>query len=155
MKKETNPVIIEVNPKIYPLDVVYSAAYVLIDDYHIILDGDPKKKIKVVILLKEGKKNLKKAASEFNNQLLNYAFYKEQSKKNSSIRQIMLQAALLQTEEVKTEKSQTISPEEEFLEKTQDADFLDDPEGIAVPWEQKYKNKSSAKKGRIKNSKRG
>lgn len=147
MKKETNPVIIEVNPKIYPLDVVYSAAYVLIDDYYILLDGDPKNKIKVVISSKKGKKNLKKAASEFNNQLLNYAFYKEQSKKNSNIRQIMLQAALLQTEEAKTEKSQATSPEEEFLEKTEDADFLDDPEGIAVPWEQKYKNKSSAKRG--------
>ena len=41
------------NPKIYPIDVVYAAAYVMIDRAFIILDGDPKEEIKVEIRKKK------------------------------------------------------------------------------------------------------
>ena len=37
------------NSKIYPLDVIFSAAYVLTDKSYIIVDGDPKKELIIKI----------------------------------------------------------------------------------------------------------
>ena len=84
-----------VNPKIYPLDVIYSAAYVMIDRAFIILDGDPEKKIKVEIRKKEAHHDINELTRSFNEELLNYAAYSVQSKKNKVIRETLLQRILL------------------------------------------------------------
>ena len=36
---------VSVNPKIYPLEIVYSASYVLLDKAYVMIDGDPAKEI--------------------------------------------------------------------------------------------------------------
>ena len=41
--------IISINPKLYPLSVIYSAAYWLLDKAHVIIDGDPETEILVEI----------------------------------------------------------------------------------------------------------
>ncbi len=149
MAKKITSITVNINPKVYPLDVIYTAAYVLLDKYYILLDGDPKKNIKVILTPKENNANLEKAKAEFHNELINYAFYKEQSKKNSALRQIMLQAALLSAEktaEPAAQANEAIATDAGLPLKVKDADFLKDPEGIAVPWEVKYKNKTKPKK---------
>ena len=45
LKVKKGFVILTVNPKIYPLETVYSAAYTFLDKAYILLDGDPKKEI--------------------------------------------------------------------------------------------------------------
>ena len=84
-----------VNPKIYSMDVVYAAAYVMIDRAFVILDGDPKKEIKVEIRKKEERHNLNELVRLFNEELLNYATYKIQSERNKNIREMLLQRVLL------------------------------------------------------------
>lgn len=84
-----------VNTSIYPLDIIYSAAYILIDKAFIILDGDPKKEILVEIRKKEERQDLQDLVQAFNEELLNYAAYKVQSEKNKTLREIMLQRILL------------------------------------------------------------
>ena len=84
-----------INPKIYPIDVVYAAAYVMIDMGFVILDGDPKKEIRVEIRKKEDHHDLKGLVISFNEELLNYATYKVQSEKNKKIREMLLQRVLL------------------------------------------------------------
>ena len=84
-----------INPKIYSIDVVYTAAYVMIDRGFVILDGDPKKNIKVEIRKKEPHHDLKKLVMSFNEELLTYAAYKVQSEKNKKIREMLLQRVLL------------------------------------------------------------
>ena len=84
-----------INPKIYSIDVVYAAAYVMIDRAFVILDGDPNKEIKVEIRKKEDKLTLKELVISFNEELLNYATYKIQSEKNKKIRETLLQRVLL------------------------------------------------------------
>ncbi len=147
-------VIIDINPKIYNLDVIYSAAYVLLDKYYILLDGDPKKNMKVTLTSKDPKGDISKIESEFHNQLITYAFYKEQSKKNAVLRQTMLQAALLSTEKPAESIVESNSSEEEteimLPEDLKDADFLEDPEGIAIPWEEKYKKQNQSMKNKWK-----
>ena len=134
MKIEENSVILNINPKIYPLEVVYSASYVFLDRAYIMLDGNPEKEI-IVRMKPKGKEDLEKLGGEFMNELINYADYKNRAAQTRKIREMLLERALL------TNDPGIIQQKDEFDEVTDDLeedDFLDDPEGIAIPWEEKY-----------------
>lgn len=103
-----NAACLSVNPKVYPLDVVYAASYVFIDKAYVILDGDPHNEILVELRLK-GEGDLEKLGYEFYNELLNYAMYKTRSAQNQNVREAIIKRALLTAE--------------------------DDPEGITKPVE--------------------
>jgi len=114
-------VLLSINPQIYPLDIVYSAAYALLDKAYIVLDGDPEEEIIAELRLKiEG--DLKKLGDEFNNELLNYAVYKKQSEKNALLRQAIVQRALL-----------TNGFDEDIS--------LDDADNLLAPWESNFDEK--------------
>ena len=128
--------LVKVNPKIYSLDVIYSAAYVFLDRAYLFLDGDPEKEVKIELRLKSLKsikEELEKLAREFFNELLNYSFYKKQAEKNQNIREILLQTSLI---------GNICNPSNNLVEdKVLSSDieeYLEDPEGIAIPWEEKY-----------------
>ena len=131
--------IISVNPKLYPLEAVYSAAYVFMDRAYIVLDGDPEKEIIVRIKLKP-ECSLENIEGEFNNELLNYADYLTRAKETKKIREIFLQRAILSNEPelAVPENNAILHPEEDDPEEVV---FLKDPESIAVPWEEKYGKK--------------
>lgn len=151
LSKKENQVLISVNPKIYPLDAIYSAAYVFLDKAYILLDGNPEEKITIELKPKE-KHDLEKLGREFNNELLNYAQYKKQAELNAPLRQILLQRALL-TNDPSLQDSAAKEDEDLGLDDLDDdLDFLEDPEGIAIPWEEKYGKK--AKKAKPKKSKK-
>ena len=145
LKEKDAAVVIKINSKIYPLHTVYSASYVFLDRCYIMLDGDPEKEILVELRLKKDSNlELGVLAREFFNELLNYAFYEEQSRKNAPLRNTLLRAALLSNIGVQEFESE----EEKCNEDLEDADWseiedledeeFEDPEGIAVPWEEKY-----------------
>jgi His-Xaa-Ser system protein HxsD len=121
--------IIKINPKIFQLDIIYSAAYIMIDKAFIVLDGDPEKEVLVEVRTKEAGQDLKRTVQEFYEELLNYAVYKSQSERNAGIREIILQRALLTNDpiylEMKRKKNQTA-----------------DPKGIAKKWEENEANKT-------------
>ena len=87
--------LLKLNQKIYPLDVIYSAAYILIDKAFIILDENPEKEILVEITRKNEKQDIKKLVEEFNEELLNYLTYKTQSEKNAKLREYILQRLII------------------------------------------------------------
>jgi His-Xaa-Ser system protein HxsD len=130
--EKENACIIKLNQKVYPLDVIYSAAYVFIDKAYIILDEDSKKNISVFLKPKK-KMDLNELGGEFYNELLNYAQYKTQAEKNKAIRETIIQRALITNDP-------SIIEEENLFDKDID-EYLDDPEGIAIPWEEKYGDK--------------
>jgi len=113
-------ILISINPKIYSLDVIYSAAYALLDKVYIVLDGDPEEEI-IAEIRSKGSQDLKKIGDDFNNELINYSVYKKQSEKNALLRQTILQRALL-TNGFNNEPTE-------------------DPEGILVPWEEEFSDK--------------
>ena len=134
---------IAVDSNIYPLDVVTSASYVFLDKAYVFIEGDPAKELIVNMVPKKGH-DPEKLGMEFNNELLNYALYKKQSEKNAPVKEAIIQRALM-TAEFAPDPPPAEVPE--FDES--DADFLDDPEGIAIPWEEKFgdsKKKSGGKK---------
>jgi len=147
IKKEENLCLVSVNPKLYQLDVIYSAAYVFIDRAYVLLDGDVKKKVIVELKPKEGC-SLEKLGMEFNNELLNYAQYKKQAKLNAPIRKALIQRALLTNDPSLLKEDD--DPDLKEIEK--DLDYLKDPKGISIPWEKKHskKKKPKPKKSRKK-----
>lgn len=140
IKIEKDNVILSINSKLYTLETVYSAAYVFLDRAYILLDGDPKKEIIVRLKPKE-KQNLEKLGREFLNELINYADYQKRAKQTKKIREMLLQRALI------TNDPFIINKEDDVMEELDD-DYLEDPEEIAIPWEEKYgkKVKKKAKK---------
>ena len=105
-------IFLSINPKIYPLDVIYAASYVYLDKCYIILDGHPEQEIIIELKPKIAQDN-EKLGYEFYNELLSYALYKTRSQKNQNIREAIVQRALLTSDNAKPE----------------------DPEGITRPFE--------------------
>jgi len=109
------------------------------------LDGDPEKEILVELRLKDNSTlELETVAKDFFNELLNYAFYEEQSRKNVELRNTLLKTALLTNigaEEEECESCKESENEEVVdwsdIEDLEDDEF-EDPDGIATPWEEKY-----------------
>ena len=128
-KKDKNATL-SINPKIFPLEVIYSAAYVLMDKAYIILDGDPEKKIEIFIKIKGPKGNVEKIVMEFNNELINYSVYVIQAARTSEIRRAIVERALMTNtfdEDDKYDEDVEVKDDEEI-------EFIDDPLGIAKPW---------------------
>ena len=149
---EDGSVILKVNPKLYPLDAVYSAAYVFLDRAYVLLDGDPKKEVIVKLMPKE-KHDLKKLGGEFFNELINYADYNKRAKETKSIREMLLQRALITNDpSVLQEGGEELDKVMGELDDDEDSDYLEDPEGIAIPWEEKY-GKKAKKKSKVKKKK--
>jgi His-Xaa-Ser system protein HxsD len=129
MKKEE--IKIRLNTKIYPLEAIYGACYVFIDRAYVFL-ASPKAGI-VDIYFKP--KNVKtggqreKLAGEFNNELLNYAHRMSIAGANRKTREYIVERALYAAIEGDNRSA--------------GKDELDDPLGIAIPWEEKYGNKKS------------
>jgi His-Xaa-Ser system protein HxsD len=129
LHKDENYLVVSLNPRIYSLDVIYSAAYIFMDKAYLIISGDPEKEIIVEMRPKDENIELEKLGYEFNNEIINYSVYKTQTEKNKDIRNAIVQRALL-TNDI---------PDKDMQDN--DESYIDDPEGIAVPWEEKYGNK--------------
>lgn len=129
INKRDNAVIVSVNPSIYPLEVVYSAAYMFLDKVYVFIDGNTDKEILVKLKPKNKGEDLEELAGLFNNELVNYSVYVIQAARSSSIRDAIIRVALA------VEK--TGEPEEESdteEESDEEKSFVEDPLGIAKPW---------------------
>jgi len=153
LNKKERSVSISVNPKIYPVDVILSSAYMFTEDYYIFLDGDVNEEIIVEMRPKNKTENLEQIGKEFNNELINYASYAIQSIKNTNIRGAIINRVL------STHNPQSSNPHQQHTQTSQENKFcdcnenvssqfnslendteswkFDDPDGIAVSWEEK------------------
>ena len=105
--EKTGNVVISVNPKIYPMNTIFSAAYILVDKAWVLIDGDPNEEIIVQLRRKDSKINLEELGRSFNNELVNYSVYNVQVEKNAILRGMIVQKALetqSQESDVKIEK---------------------------------------------------
>jgi len=84
---------VSVNPKIYPLDVIYGAAHAFTKDSYVLLDGD--EEIEIIVELKPFEsQNLEALGRKFCNRLLSYQVYRQKSKENETVRNLILYRAL-------------------------------------------------------------
>ncbi len=121
--KKDNFVIVSVNPKLYPLEVIYSAAYIFIDRTYVMVDGDPKEEI-LVQLNPKNSVDVETLGREFNNELINYMVYMTRTIRSQNIREAMVQRALA------TNSQQTEAKPQPELS-------TEDLEKIAKPWKLK------------------
>jgi His-Xaa-Ser system protein HxsD len=129
---------------LYPIEVLYGAAYIFIDRCFVLLDREGSEGAKTsgrFIVKLRGKtalteEQLQGLAGEFGNELLSQALRRKVVKQNQKlIEEITTQAI--------TGAAGGVLPTD-FLDAADDGmDFLDDPLGIAVPWEEKFKKKKA------------
>lgn len=132
------------NKKLYTYEVVYGTAYIFIDRCYVFLDADDDGNTIVRLKGKQpmGQEALEALAGEFANELLNQLLRVKIAKRNAKIREYIVARALFSN-----------FREREIFETdfASETEFLDDPLGIATPWEEKFKTElSEGKSGRKK-----
>jgi His-Xaa-Ser system protein HxsD len=137
-----NQVTIEIDEKIFPRPTVVAASYVFLDRCYVRLERAPRSHVKVRL---KGKRKLAKArlvelSSEFENELLHQLMRHQVGEKTHPIREVIVGRALLSAEPQAQVPPDGAGPGDlpPEAEPEEDLDYLDDPLGIAVPWEEKY-----------------
>lgn len=140
VNEKENYVLVSVSSEIYSLDTIYTAAYVFLEKAYLVLDGDLKKEIFIKLTAKKkcNEEELNLLGEEFLNELINYGFYKKQSEQNKQIRQIILRRALLTGLGGENYSEEFLNEFENLECNENDLEEIEDPEGIATPWEEKY-----------------
>lgn len=134
------------NSRLYTAEAVMSAAYSFIDRAYVLLD---KAKDGTVVRLwpKEGH-DLRVTEGDFYNEVLNEALRLKVAKQNQQVREMVINRALFAATNTNVEEEvldQALDSLDDLDDldldldlEGDDLDFLDDPLGIAVPWEEKY-----------------
>jgi len=126
--------------KIYPVEAILNCCYSFIDRAYIYLDKNKKSdRIDVFLKSKEklNSKQWKALKGTFLNELLYSTLRYQISKNNKNIREYIIGRALYNT----SFSASLDQPKQKEL------DYLEDPLGIAIPWEKKYgKNKKNKSK---------
>jgi His-Xaa-Ser system protein HxsD len=149
-KKRATMHVLKIDPRIYPLRVVYSCAYVFLERAYIMLDGDPKRRLIVSIKSKDGGDS-KKLAGEFLNELLNASLRYQISKENRKLREYIVGSALISVSQARNSgndgqvknrhAAMNLGRGRDAANHKQPAakeKKIPDPQGIAIPWEEKY-----------------
>ncbi len=144
MKTKDNTIKFFINLQDYPIGAVYGTSYVFIDRAYLFLDSRASKKIEVSLRGKKKltKKQLEKLKGEFLNELLNYTVRINIAKSNRKLREFIISQAIFSAV-----NSQAMAKDESEIK------YENDPLGIAVPWEEKYGEKSETKKKKTKKKK--
>jgi His-Xaa-Ser system protein HxsD len=129
-------VTLDVVAAVYPLDAVYSASFVFLDRAYILLDKPDDARFRITLTPKKLPADadvLRGWAGEFGNELLSAAWRHQIAKDNRAILEMVTSQAL----------AASMGPPS--LDDLAAFDFSDDafedPLGIAVSWEEKYKKK--------------
>lgn len=149
INKKGNFVLVSINPKIYPLEIIYSAAYTFIDRAYVIIDGNPSEELFVELKLKE-KGDLETLGREFNNELVNYAVYAVQSVRTQNVRDALVEKVFSSNTEDATTTQETETDVEDEDDEFKGMDYETDPAGITKPWTSEKKEKDVCKCDPIK-----
>ncbi len=145
LKPRENLAVISVNPKVFALEVIYAAAYVLLDKAYFILDGDPEEEIKVTMKPKKKmqKNEIEELALKFYDELINYSMYVVQAARNQAVREAIIKRAFATNlaGDIAAERnsyskgySHTLKEKAEEIKMKEENLYIDDPKGIAKPW---------------------
>jgi His-Xaa-Ser system protein HxsD len=120
------------NSQIFPLEAVYTTCYNFIDRVYIYLD---KKGNNILVCLRpkeESKIYHRTLEGEFRNELLHNTLRMKISQNNAKIREYIIGQAVCSALALPTEKAQESEKEKGYS-------YIEDPLGIAIPWEEKMK----------------
>jgi His-Xaa-Ser system protein HxsD len=142
---------LEFDLDLYPLDAVMGTAYVFTDRCHVRVDKLSDARVRASLSPKAAtdEETMKSLAGEFQNELLAQALRLRVAARHEKVREAIVVRALFGAAPVVPEAAALPSDEQlgvepQFLPAEGD-DYLDDPLGIAIPWEEKYGAKASEK----------
>lgn len=128
-----------VDAAIYPLEALYGAAYTFIDRCYVLIDRPDAARFRVTLASKKGDADevtLRAMAGEFANELLSCAWRHQITQQNRALIEAVTTQAL----------AGAMGPPS--LDELASFDFteepFDDPLGIAMSWEEKYKKNKPA-----------
>lgn len=128
-----NVIKIALDNKIYNIEAILNACYTFIERAYIFLDSDSQGR-KITVLMKSKQnfspKKIERLKGEFMNELLHNALRYTISKNNKKLREYIVGRALY-----------SALPASEVASSEEKLDYIEDPLGIAVPWEEKYGKK--------------
>lgn len=127
-----NRVVFNVDEKVVPRPVVLQTAYRFIERCYVQLAREKGKKIRVHLKGKKklSRRRLEQLAGEFENELLHQLVRHQVAEQTDKLREVLVGRALLSAEPQLAAAEAPVESEE--------MDYLEDPLGIAVPWEEKY-----------------
>lgn len=140
---------VKVSKAIYAKEVLFGAAFTFLDRCYVHLDmADPEHYL-VSLRPKPHMRDLspQEVAGEFCNELVNEALRLRLAKQTEAVRTEIVKRAIGQSLRAPAPAQSPpplpdLPPEvAKILAEEEDLDFLDDPLGIAVPWEEKYGKK--------------
>ncbi len=120
---------------LYPRDAIYGAAYVFIDRCYVALDRPADGKVSVTLRLKPGSTHvLAELAGEISNELLAQAWRRQIADDNKALIELVSTRAL----------AGSAGPPglDDLLAMDGEGEAFEDPLGIAMSWEEKYKKKA-------------
>ena len=137
-----NRIEVAVDEKVFPRPVSIAAAYRFLDRCYVRLESAARGRLKVFLM---GKQKISPAelgdlAHEFENELLHQLMRHQVSEQTTGLREVLVGRALLSAdpEPPGPDANEDARAPEASSEDAADLDYLDDPLGIAVPWEEKY-----------------
>lgn len=132
--KKDNFVIVSVNPKLYSLEVIYSAAYIFIDRAFVMIDGDPREEV-LVQLRPKSNTEIETLGREFNNELINYSVYLYRTLRSQNIREDIVKRALATNAQINpSTNTQTNDQIPKSETPTAETVIHNDLEKTAKPW---------------------
>lgn len=140
--------VIRFHKSLYSTDALFGTAFVFLDRCYVHCDMPDADHVTVTLVPRAGSKwSLAELAGEFKNEMVSQALRFKLAKQTEKLRTMIVGRAIgesippdVQSQapssavvpDLPPEVAKLLSEEEESL------DFLDDPFGIAVPWEEKY-----------------
>lgn len=137
----------EIDTNFYPQDAVYSVAYLLLNDYFLKLKSGKKNTIILQLTSDEKleKSRLNELSRKIEQELINQTLRLRIAKENQKLREYIIGKALLGAQFGAVDNTLSNIAEE--------GDYIEDPLGIATPWEEQQKKGQSSKKALRKRKK--
>jgi His-Xaa-Ser system protein HxsD len=147
---QTSTMTLSLDSGLYPREVLYAAAYVFLDRAYVLLDRNDARFL-VHLRSKQAleETTLRALAGEFANELLAQALRRKVAKANQKILEEVTTLAItsaagatvIRPFEPAGDDAVTGSPPAELAQAVDDSrEFLDDPLGLAAPWDDKKNN---------------
>lgn len=135
-----NQVLCLVDEKLFPREVVVQAAYRFIDRCYVKLERSGKQVgVRLKGKSKLSSKKLGALADDFANELLHQLVREQVARRTAKLRELVVGRALASAESADFGfRPESAEGQGEAESVDADVDYLEDPLGIAIPWEEKY-----------------